>query len=316
MQNRVLVSRWLCDWFGRELAKHSGTRSATDAECEKAVNDQFPKDPALFGTDKEREPVFETEKRAGGMWQKARTGTRPFSPERLAQVAEAASKLKFWMGPAHSNTQIDRSTFYLLKLATFDKLRDEKTEKRTFKLLQQKMLNALKTLANSNTAAKFQNAKKRTASALNEWVEFVDALPSGVGEIVLRYDLEASFQCGNGDFIYHTLKPKLAQIWVDRFQFGAANRQLYRLSSQVWALEFSPGFLNMSQCNRHLPRKSNRKVNIKDSQASSTPFNDLDALLAEVNSQFVSNGSDRSLSPTTGTKLAQLARKTSKIEQS
>ena len=49
MAERVLISRWFCDWFSRQLKKHQSQRVAvTDAECEDAVNRHSPGNEAIF----------------------------------------------------------------------------------------------------------------------------------------------------------------------------------------------------------------------------------------------------------------------------
>ena len=273
--DRVVISRWFCDWFARELKKKKSLHSkVTDAQCEAAVNDVSPPD----------EPVFSTEKiQTGCRWQQARSGYRPFDAKKLAAVALAAERLGFWSQAwrtdATGYSADDKKTLFILALIAVDGFVDEKSMKTKFAELHRKLLKAVKKLSDCETEAKFENARKKCIEAMQAWSDFADDLPQTVGSIGLRPDLEASFGDWATDVRNYTLKPQQALIALQLFKFGAANRRIQRLGWQVWSLYFEESFMfNMDSAKNHIRQTI--------------------------------------ISPESGTKLAQLARETSKNEKS
>ena len=249
MAERVLISRWFCDWFSRQLKKHQSQRVAvTDAECEDAVNRHSPGNEAIF-----KDKNF----RLGYVWQKARTGCQPLSAERLAAAASAAEKLGFWSQAWRSDAAgysgDDKKTLFILALIAVDGFVDEMAMKKEFAVLQRNLLKTVKKLSECKTEAKFESDKKKCIEAMLAWSDFADDLPQTVGSIGLRPDLEASFSDWFTDVRNYTLKPRQTLFWLQRFKFGAANRRLHKLGWQVWSLYFEENFMfNMASAKKHI----------------------------------------------------------------
>ena len=252
MADRKLISKWFCDWFSRELKKTKRLGvTVTDADCEIAINETVSTD----------EPVFPTEKtRPGGMWQKARTGARPFSADRLSTVALAAEKLGFWdqawrreggaFGRRDNESKLDT---FILAMLSVDGFADQKTEKQKFKALHINLTKRLKSLSECKNAAKFEKVKDKTQDAIAAWLNFADELPQTVGYIGLRPDLEASFQEPGTDR-YYRLKPAQALKWLSLLQFGRGQNRMQQLRWQVWALHFFESLLfDISTAKEHAP---------------------------------------------------------------
>lgn len=258
MQDRKVVCMWFCDWFARQLKAQKGRRAVvTDSECEESVNRcfQFSK------------PVFASEKvRLGGMWRKARVGTRPFSPERLSSVATAAEKLGFW-SQAWRDTRglgpyAQKQDLFVLAMIAVDGFTDQRQAKQQFKTLHTKLTKQLKRLNECVDPLNFDKVKAVALKAFVEFVDFKEQLSPTAGHVVLRYDLEASFQDFENDYRYYQLKPAQALKWLELLQFGRGAERLKRLAWQVWACDFSTNFkFDISSAKKHI-RKTKTGTNL------------------------------------------------------
>lgn len=247
MHDRALISMWFCDWFARQLkAQKAHGATVTDADCEQVVNQYF----AL------ENPVFPSEKVTGGMWQKARTGVRPFAPDRLARIALAAEKLGFWSQAWReknsSYPEEGKLNLFILAMLAVDGFSDQKQEKQKFKALHSTLTKRLKGLAECQNEFKFEKLKAQCAEAMAAWAVFADELPPTAGHIGLREDLSASFQDWDTDIRFYHLKPAQTLKWLTLLKFGRGSKRLLQLSWQVWALRFYESFMfDISSAKKH-----------------------------------------------------------------
>lgn len=251
MHDRKVVTMWFCDWFARQLQAQKGRNAVvTDADCEEVVNQCFHFD----------KPVFKSEKTMlGGMWQKARVGSRPFNPERLAAVAAAAEKLGFWSQAWRDSSRLgpyaDKQDLFILAMISVDGFTDQRETKLQFNNLHAKLTKQLNRLRKCVYPLKFDKVKVSAIKALNEFADFKEQLSPTAGHVVLRHDLEASFQNFDTDYLCYQLKPAQALKWLELLQFGRGAERLKRLAWQIWALDFSTDFrFDIGSAKKHIQK--------------------------------------------------------------
>ncbi len=229
-EDRCLASAWLCEWFGRRLAGKLG-RSASDADCEQAVNNCF----ALTL------PIFQTQKSTlGGMWAKARRGERPFNSERTAAVVAAADKLKFWdpawrRGLSKASGESDHLTLLMLSLLSVEGPAEQARERAEFAERQAALQAALSELK-AGTSKTFERRRAAALAALESWHRFSSTLSAGI--VDLQPDLLSSIQSGHDDPRRWSLHPGRTSKRLTALSFGQPLESIERAQWQVWALHY------------------------------------------------------------------------------